>query len=340
MELNVILNNSSEFHLNNDELFLRSIPAKLKVGELSIDSLRLLVYYITKASPYELALVTGHFEGTLEEWLRSLQATLTFKVTVQTYSELATVTEINQGELAFVIESGKVYPYSGESFPPEDAGLTITGESAYQIAVKNGFVGTEVEWLKKLELTFEDLTPANIATLKGAKGDTGGVGIKGSDGLKGDTGREGKSAHEVYVASVVEGTPLSQADWLASLKGATGSKGDTGDKGDKGDVGPAGDIGVTGKSAYQSYVDTTADEEVLSEIEWISSLHGKDGANGDTGIDGVTQDATTILMTGMSTSTTDPVDVVDTLLIAVGKLQAQITALETRIAALDAPQEA
>ena len=67
METNITLQNSSEFYLNNEELFLRSIPAKLKVGPLTTDSLRLLVYYVTKASPYELAVESGNFEGTLQD---------------------------------------------------------------------------------------------------------------------------------------------------------------------------------------------------------------------------------------------------------------------------------
>lgn len=409
METNVTLQNSTELYLNNEELFLRSIPAKLKVGPLTTDALRLLVYYVTKASPFELALESGYFEGTLQEWLESLQATLTFKATVETYADLATVTGLNQGELAFVIETGKVYPYVGTGFPAEDKGLNITGDSAYQLAKKAGFVGTEAEWLETLKLTFDDLTPANIAALKGEKGD------KGDKGNTGDTGREGKSAYEVYVASVVEGTPLSQTDWLASLKGATGSKGDKGDNGDKGDVGPAGDIGVTGKSAYQSYVDTTAEEVALSEANWIASLKGNKGDDGvdgldgldgksaytiatelgfvgseadwilslkgpqgikgdtgdvggvgpagadgvkgdafvysdftpeqllalkgpqgDAGTDGVTQDATTIVMTGLVTDTATPALDTDTLLIVIGKLQAQITALEARVVALEA----
>jgi hypothetical protein len=44
--------------------------------------------------------------------------------------------------------------------------------------------------------------------------------------------------------------------WLASLKGADGQP---------------------GKSAYQSYLDTTSDNPKLSEADWIASLHGQDG---------------------------------------------------------------
>ncbi len=69
------------------------------------------------------------------------------------------------------------------------------GKSAYEIAVENGFVGTESEWL---------------ATL---------------------TGEIGHSAYEVAVENGFVG---SKSDWLASLQGIQGKKGDTGAKGDRG----------------------------------------------------------------------------------------------------------
>lgn len=48
-------------------------------------------------------------------------------------------------------------------------------------------------------------------------------------------------------------------------------------KGNDGATGPKGSKGDSGKSAYQSYLDTTTDDPVLSESEWIESLHGADG---------------------------------------------------------------
>lgn len=48
-------------------------------------------------------------------------------------------------------------------------------------------------------------------------------------------------------------------------------------KGNDGATGPKGSKGDSGKSAYQSYLDTTTDDPVLSESEWIASLHGADG---------------------------------------------------------------
>ena len=87
------------------------------------------------------------------------------------------------------------------------------GKSAYEIALKNGFEGTEQEWLNSLKgadgtMTFEDLTEEQKASLKGDKGDKGDIGerftyadftaeqLLSLKGEKGDTGSSG-----VYVGS-------------------------------------------------------------------------------------------------------------------------------------------
>ena len=103
------------------------------------------------------------------------------------------------------------------------------GKSAYEIAVADGFTGTEKEWL---------------ASLVGPKGDTGATGEAGpkgqtgSTGEKGATGATGRSAYEIAVANGFTGT---EAEWIGSLKGKQGDKGDTGATGEKGDKGEKGD---------------------------------------------------------------------------------------------------
>lgn len=42
----------------------------------------------------------------------------------------------------------------------------LKGYSAYEVAVKNGYNGTEAEWLESLKLHFEDLTSDHIAQLR------------------------------------------------------------------------------------------------------------------------------------------------------------------------------
>lgn len=75
------------------------------------------------------------------------------------------------------------------------------GKSAYDIAVENGFNGTETEWL---------------ASLKGEKGSQG---IQGKQGTRGE---KGKSAYESAVENGYTGT---EAEWISSLKGARGTTG-------------------------------------------------------------------------------------------------------------------
>lgn len=55
------------------------------------------------------------------------------------------------------------------------------GASAYEVAVANGFVGTEAEWL---------------ASLKGDKGDQGVQGIQGEQGLQGEQGIQGPAGND------------------------------------------------------------------------------------------------------------------------------------------------
>ncbi|WEY79913.1 hypothetical protein P5667_12340 [Bacillus velezensis] len=82
----------------------------------------------------------------------------------------------------------------------------VTGKSAYDIAVDNGFSGTLEEWL---------------ASLKGEKGNTGAKGDKGdtgATGAKGATGAAGKDGKSAYELAVQQGFTGTLDEWLASLK--------------------------------------------------------------------------------------------------------------------------
>ena len=95
------------------------------------------------------------------------------------------------------------------------------GKSAYQIAVEQGYQGSESDWL---------------SSLKGDKGEKGNTGAKGNPG---QDGAEGKSA---YAIAVEHGYEDSEEKWLLSLKG---EKGDTGERGEKGDTGADGKDGFS-----------------------------------------------------------------------------------------------
>ena len=95
--------------------------------------------------------------------------------------------------------------------------------SAYGIAVKHGFEGTELEWLESLigpqgiqgePFEYEDFTPEQLAALTGPAGERGPQGIQG-------------------------------------VQGATGATGPAGPTGETGPVGPAGPQGIQGPPGPQ-----------------------------------------------------------------------------------------
>ncbi len=93
------------------------------------------------------------------------------------------------------------------------------GKSAFEIAVENGFVGTEAEWLE---------------SLKGKDGTDGQPGKNGADGTNGQDGKDGidgKSAYEIAIANGFFGT---ESEWLESLKGSDGKDGTDGQPGKDG----------------------------------------------------------------------------------------------------------
>lgn len=93
---------------------------------------------------------------------------------------------------------------------PGGGGSGNDGASAYEIAVANGFVGTEVEWLASLQ--GED----------GADGAQGPQGIQGVQGNDGSDGADGLSAYEIAVNNGFVGT---EVEWLVSLQGEDGADG-------------------------------------------------------------------------------------------------------------------
>ena len=98
----------------------------------------------------------------------------------------------------------------------------VRGESAYEIAVREGFVGTEQEWLASLKGEQGERGEQGI---QGVKGDTGATGPKGDKGDQGERGPQGEQG----------------------VKGDTGAKGDKGDPGADGQPGAKGDKGDPGQ---------------------------------------------------------------------------------------------
>ena len=131
------------------------------------------------------------------------------------------------------------------------------GKSAYQIAVEQGYQGSESDWL---------------SSLKGDKGEKGNTGAKGNPG---QDGADGKSA---YAIAVEHGYEDSEEKWLLSLKG---EKGDTGERGEKGDTGDRGLQGVPGEKGEKG----------------DAGVAGKDGTDGFSPIANVVKNGSVITIT-------------------------------------------
>lgn len=108
--------------------------------------------------------------------------------------------------------------YDLEQRPPSVPGAQgPAGDSAYQVALNNGFSGTESEWLESLQGEQGE---------RGERGEDGapgeGGGEPGRDGRDGTDGSDGRSAYEIAVEGGFTGT---ETEWLESLHGADGRDG-------------------------------------------------------------------------------------------------------------------
>lgn len=74
----------------------------------------------------------------------------------------------------------------------------IDGASAYEVAVRNGFVGDEEAWLASLKGAKGDQGERGI---QGEKGDTGATGPQGEQGVQGIQGPSGKVGTFEYDAT-------------------------------------------------------------------------------------------------------------------------------------------
>ena len=110
----------------------------------------------------------------------------------------------------------------------------VNGKSAYEIAVDNGYPGTEQAWLASLKGDKGDTGEPGAAGEKGEPGEKGDTGAAGKDGRDGTTGRDGVNGASAYEIAVQHGYSGSETAWLESLHGADGAKGDIGASGKDG----------------------------------------------------------------------------------------------------------
>ena len=191
-----------------------------------------------------------------------------------------------------------------ETSPSASAGEDLPrGKSAYEVAVENGFSGTETEWL---------------ASLKGATGAPGADGRDGEDGktpyvgdngnwyigaddtgkpsrgAKGEPGQDGVTP-TFSIESVETGEPGTDAD--VTMTGDAPNHGlkfviPRGDKGDKGDTGAQGIQGEQGIQGVQGEKGDKGDTGATPNLTIGSVTTLEAGQNATASITGESPDLT------------------------------------------------
>jgi hypothetical protein len=205
---------------------------------------------------------------------------------------------------------------TGAQGPQGPIGLTgptgPNGRSAYEIALLNGFVGTETQWLLSLVGATGPAGAIGAQGLQGPTGNDGAIGaqgpigltgaegpqgIQGVAGVNGVNGTDGRSAYEIAVLIGFVGT---ETQWLLSLVGATGPAGATGAQGiqgptgNDGSTGPQGPIGLTGATGPQGIQGPAGNDGStgpqgpigLTGATGPQGIQGPAGTNGTNGVDG------------------------------------------------------
>lgn len=118
------------------------------------------------------------------------------------YREMGEAERYNNEVVLFNESMLNLRRYVAENIRPGNGQAELNGYylSAYAIAVKHGYTGTEEDWLASLKgstgpkgdaFTYDDFTPEQLAALQGPKGETGAEGPKGDTGAQGQQGPKG-----------------------------------------------------------------------------------------------------------------------------------------------------
>lgn len=214
------------------------------------------------------------------------------------------------------------------------------GDLYVVLADGNGYVWNGTAW-------------NNVGPIRGPKGDTGETGAQGPQGLKGDTGdtgpqgqqgltgpagatgatgpagADGVNGNSAYQVAVANGFVGTEAQWLASLVGPQGEQGIQGIQGPKGDTGATGPAGTTSWVGITDKPTTIAGFGITDAEPAIAapgSAPTEKYWRGDKTWRDFFTDVRAATLTGLSTATNAVVAATDTVLAAIGKLQAQVSA--------------
>lgn len=261
-------------------------------------------------SAYQLAVRLGQASGSEANWLASLKgpkgdqgAPFAIKKIFSSVDEMAE-------EGSTIIEPAQGLPDHDDYVPPVTLNI-----GDFVLVVTTNIEDADYGKLYVYSGVVNDLDTYDFIVDMALPGATG---IQGPKGDPGENGTDGASAYQVYVqvfnAEHAEDDPkpepLTEADWLASLKGKDGNNPESNYEIYKRVVENTGETPVSeaewlltlkgeqGESAYQ-----IAQREGYegTQAEWINSLKGRDGNNatvtileGDTVVARVQADAITI----------------------------------------------
>ena len=144
------------------------------------------------------------------------------------------------------------------------------GLSAYQIAVQNGFVGSNAEWLNSLK---------GAAAAKGDDGDNGWSPVFQTESVDGGSYLKlvdwigGEGDKPTLLGFVSDSGIVNNRAVANNLKGQKGDKGDRGERGDKGEKGERGSEGFQGERGLTAYNIAVINGFVGTEEEWAVSLN-------------------------------------------------------------------
>lgn len=156
------------------------------------------------------------------------------------------------------------------------------GASAYEIAVENGYTGTEAEWLTSLKGQKGergekgekgDTGEQGLQGIQGEKGEKGDTGAAGKDGMNGTDGKDGADGYSP-TATVTEtdaGAVISITDKNGTTT-ATIKNGTSGDTASWGDYTPGLDGGASAMYCTAKLVTVTGKQtwQVLPSISTVS----------------------------------------------------------------------
>ena len=195
-------------------------------------------------------------------------------------SPAVTVTETETGATISVTDATGTTTAELHNGEKGDTGSRgAAGKSAYEVALQNGFTGTEADWLTSLKGQKGDAGEPGATGAKGDPGEKGDAGTPGKDGVNGKDGTngvDGKDGADGYspTATVTEtdaGAVISITDKNGTTT-ATIKNGTSGETASWGDYTPGGEEGESAKYCTAKLVTVTGKQtwQVLPSISTVS----------------------------------------------------------------------